>query len=158
MANRVDTRSRHIVAGWVKERVRSGQLKNCGHLGIQSLNVYPEGVFVLPTHTYIPHCSRDSFEWKIGRLDRDSELHILKNMLNQEPIACPRNCHCYENRYWTQTKERAAKVLSLVRSGLKWLSGLSWQTQLGILLLLFFALAPNWIPRIIELVKAYFQH
>ena len=156
MANRVDTRSRHIIAGWLKERVRSGQLKNCGHLVIQSLDVISEGVSVLPTHTYIPHCNRDSFEWKIGRLvDRDSELRFLENRLNQEPIACPRDCHCYENRYWTQTKERAAKVLSLVRGGLKWFSGLSWQTQIAIILLLVLALAPNWVPRIIDLVKTF---
>lgn len=154
MRERVDTRSLHAVKLWIRQRIKSGQLKNCGHLSsVLPLEIPGQGNNRVPTPIYVPQCSQDSFEWKQPRLDRKDEWDILRYQLHNDPIECPENCCNYEHRYWTRTKERASRALSALGHGFKWFASLPWPTQVLIILLLILALAPSWVPQIIELLK-----
>ncbi len=155
MNQRVEVLSRHTVTVWIEEGIKTGRFKRCAHLVVLPMDEYQGGVEVPATHIYLPHCNRDSFEWSQGRLNRESELHILRHMLHGEPIACPLKCRSFEHRYTGATKKAVRKFFSTMRDWLKAFSKLPWQTQTLIILLLILVFAPRWIPPIVELLRAF---
>ncbi len=92
-------------------------------------------------------------------LDRQFELEVLVGQLHVDPIKCPSRCSCYENRKLLQLKRLLAYLPSKLGSALRGFSKLPWQVQIviivSILLTLILALAPQWVPAIADLVRAF---
>ena len=162
MATHVDTLSRHEVLSWISEHVRTGRFRKCGHLGIKQVSKYQDDFDTSPIHPFVPHCDKDSFDWKgDASLYRGTRLDTLVSRLRISPISCPEDCRCYEPRNWTKVKGAGSKAKSAV-SG--WLGAvierflkLPWQTQVAIiglvLIVVVLALARKEIPHIIEFLK-----
>ena len=154
MASPVETRSAHTVSSWVKARLKSGMFKKCGHLVVLPVNMPPTMRRPSRLTRFIPNCNRNSFDWKAPEFDFDDRLERRLHGLDQDPISCPKDCLYYEPRGWTKTKKLVRKIFSGIGSWFKWFLGLHWAVQVSILLLMTSAIAPHWIPPLIDLLKA----
>lgn len=153
MASPVETTSRHTVSSWVEDRVKSDVFKKCGHLIVLPVQWPPNMRRGYPVIGFVPHCKRNSFAWKEPGTGWGNPLSLLMHGLNQEPISCPPDCRYYERRYWTKTKTLVQGIFSRIGSGLQWFSGLDRTVQLLILFFMISAIAPRWIPPLINLLK-----
>jgi hypothetical protein len=83
------------------------------------------------------------------------EAKKLITFLHENPIACPANCLNYQS----SSRARLARLFSKGTKGLvgvgKWLDRQPWQVKLGLIGLVVVVLIPQWVPRIIELLKAF---
>ena len=73
-------------------------------------------------------------------------------------ISCPENCKFYQHRWVSKALGFVPASWRWLKAELKpvfeWYSKLSGGTQMLIILLLILLFAPQWAPKVIELVRA----
>ena|SRR2546426_278407 len=159
MTVQIDISNASAVRTWLDERIRARQFKPCGHLLLKGLTHKMRGPAVTSTSImFLPQCQRRSLLWK-GQPTPDLEFEReLLSMGQLDVISCPENCRFYRRRW-------VSRVLGFVPASWRWLKAelkpvfewyakLSGGTQMLIILLLILLLAPKWVPKIVELVKA----
>jgi hypothetical protein len=88
-------------------------------------------------------------------------------------VGCPSICHLFRSRAEAESQKEKARLeekrkereqerremvdrwLNYVATPFKWFSKLAWQTQFLLVLLLILIFAPRWVPKIIELIRAF---
>lgn len=157
----VHTTSHHEVAEWIKQQQEAGVLRKCAHLNIAHIS-WSSGDDSEFQH-FIPECKRNSFDWRSGGgLSKEGQLEYLR-VLYDGIISCPNNCVNYRSSrvarwLWYLRRPFRAPQLWLIRL-FRWFHKLPWQTQVAFIgsftLLLILKFAPQWLPQILELVKAF---
>jgi hypothetical protein len=132
-------KKRNEAEGYIEKMIRSGDFKDCVHLGTLELDEYT-------SKPWEPYCRKDNFE----RRNR-----------NQFPYCCPDPCDYFED---TTEAERTEQKAKRQESRREWWQGfgrivlaLPWQTQVLIVVSLFtiWALATHQLNTILEIVKAW---
>jgi hypothetical protein len=149
--------SHHEVVSWVKSNVESGIFKHCAHLTVITLKQPASGRSY--TEVFVPDCKRRSFEWvRYPPMDRQFEFEMLTSALHTNLIRCPKNCVNYVSQRRASMFRPVSRLWSLrryVAVPFQWFAKLPWQTQLAVIVLGIFLLAPQWIPLLIKLVTVY---
>ena len=157
----LNTRSAHNVSLWVENNIAKGRLKRCWNLDIDKVELRQEedGKLVDSGESYfIPVCRHQSFETRFGVITDDQLESMLRYNLQSDPIWCPKQCVYYQNRKWHSIRFRTSRffsgLYSEVRGVVKGFTGLAWQTQALIVILLILVITPKWVPQLLSIIKA----
>jgi hypothetical protein len=157
----IDTRSAHEVKAWMEERKRDGTLKRCANLYIQYVD-WMEAPDVLDRKVFLPDCLKHSFHWKVQGMTDAHQKSYLEHQLGQNPISCPADCNYYQRAWVQQLRSRCKRVFTPLAVPFMWFSKAVWQTQVALIvaiaLIIILWRFPQWLPPLIELVKAVRGH
>jgi len=140
---------------WIDEQIRGKRFKNCGYLLMGSLT---RGRGMTEETIYLPRCMRNSFEWKgISSVSQTFQTELWASG-KWDLASCPKDCKFYRHTW-------VSRIFGFVPASWRWVKGelkpfFDWYaklfggTQMLIILLLILFLAPRWVPKVIELVKA----
>jgi hypothetical protein len=155
------TRSAHNVLLWIRQGIAEGRLKKCWNLDIQKIGKRKEekGEMVDTGESYfIPVCRHQSFESIFSHMNDEIQLVMLEQNLHTNPVSCPKNCTYYENRKRAWVRFTIGRIFRGFFNGarelLKGFAGLTWQTQVAIIVFLVLVVSPKWAPILISLAKA----
>lgn len=152
----INSRSAHNVNLWIRNAIAEGRLKKCWHLDIDKIEIKRgngnESVDAGESY-FVPSCAHQSFESTFGHVDDDTQLHVLRYSLSTDPIWCPANCTYYRNQTWGRVRFETGRIFETARNLVKGFVGLSWQTQVAMIILIVLVIAPKWVPLLVSLVR-----
>lgn len=159
-AVQINNHNASSVRTWVDEQIRAKRFKRCAHLILSSQKQTMGGPAGRSTQIFfLPTCQRASFDWgQYNGMDLETQREYLCYYREFDALSCPQNCRFYRHQSvakiigFLPTILRAAK--NFLRPAFQWFANLKGVTQVLLILLVIFLLAPQWIPLLIQLIKA----
>lgn len=162
MAERLDTANQHAVRMWLKGAIKSGQLKNCTHLGLPLVRISPF------SPAFIPRCDARSFLFpRYQGVPEDTATSMLVSGTQMDMVRCPKDCVLYRSKSWASVRSAMGAVPKIVTVPARNIWSLFFQlpekTQIVLIIFLIagpalvaiLKFSPQWMPQIIELIKAF---
>jgi len=157
----INTRSAHNVMLWLKGAKADGRLKDCWNLKVDRISMRDDNGVDTGESYFVPVCTEQSFESNFAHIDDENQLEILRRNLNSNPVSCPQNCTCYQNRkrVWVLSEIKRGFRRLRVAGRITWKAFLRLQwpqvVVIGMIALIIILLkAPQWVPLLVSLAKA----